>query len=360
MSDATRRWRGAALEPAAEAFKRWRARDPYPDVEPALLNTRDILAYVATTGMLDPFDPDDSASLKPATVALHLGGTFIWFDQDGVKRVKVLSEGRLFELPSNSITYVTLREHLRLPDYMAARFNLRVDLVHKGFLLGTGPMVDPGFDGTLLVPLHNLTTNPYQVKVGTRLIWIEFTKLSPLDRWVAPEPTAGNPPPAPDTLGAFVSYPPFPRSSPHDGVERALVDESGRRHPSVRSSIPEALRAARRAAEDAAQESRAAKDAAEKAKDEAEKIRQSAHDANLRVSIAAIVATVVAGALTILPILFELDGLRVGLLADSRQLLQETRLQQLELRAATPALEARLTELDTHCDAEGHCACVDP
>ena len=39
-------------------------------------------------------------------------------------------------------------------------------------------MVDPGFVGSLLIPLHNLTDNDYDVRAGDDLLWVEFTKLT--------------------------------------------------------------------------------------------------------------------------------------------------------------------------------------
>jgi hypothetical protein len=43
-------------------------------------------------------------------------------------------------------------------------------------LLGTGPLVDPGFNGRLLIPLHNLTDSDYPIDTDKALIWIDFTK----------------------------------------------------------------------------------------------------------------------------------------------------------------------------------------
>ncbi len=61
---------------------------------------------------------------------------------------------------------------------MVLRFNLKVKHVYKGLLLGTGPIVDPGFKGKLHIPLHNLTSNDYEFKYKEELIQVEFTKLS--------------------------------------------------------------------------------------------------------------------------------------------------------------------------------------
>ena len=53
----------------------------------------------------------------------------------------------------------------------------------QGLLLGTGPLVDPGYEGHLLVPLHNLTTNKYVMREGETFAWVEFTKIAPNAAW---------------------------------------------------------------------------------------------------------------------------------------------------------------------------------
>src|SRR5438034_7960116 len=44
-------------EKALNAFERFRGRDPFPEIAPALLNSADISDYAAATGMLCPFLP---------------------------------------------------------------------------------------------------------------------------------------------------------------------------------------------------------------------------------------------------------------------------------------------------------------
>ncbi len=100
------------------------------------------------------------------------------------KREKIyIDKGREILIPKNSITYILLKEEFRLPEYIGARFNLSIQYIHKGILLGTGPMVQPGFSGRLLIPLHNLTGNNYRFTGGEGLIMVEFTKFSRLEYW---------------------------------------------------------------------------------------------------------------------------------------------------------------------------------
>jgi hypothetical protein len=46
--------------------------------------------------------------------------------------------------------------------------------VYKGLLLGTGPQVDPGFEGNLFIPLHNFTTTKIKIHLNQYFVSIDF------------------------------------------------------------------------------------------------------------------------------------------------------------------------------------------
>lgn len=90
--------------------------------------------------------------------------------------------GKFFEkkigslvLPPNSLTFVTTIEKFNLPRNLIARFNLKSSWVHKGILLGTGPIVDPGFTQRIVIPLHNFSNDYIYINYGEQLINVEFT-----------------------------------------------------------------------------------------------------------------------------------------------------------------------------------------
>ena len=159
--------------------------DPYPDIAPSLLNSADIIRYAQKGCLVHPFDMNREA-LNPATYTVKFLGTLYLWEQDGRTRRPCqmpITEGEPVRLPANSISYLQTGEQFRLPQYIAARFNLHIRHVHRGILLGTGPLVDPGFIGPLLIPLHNLTDNDYDVRGGDNLLWVEFTKLTHHPYW---------------------------------------------------------------------------------------------------------------------------------------------------------------------------------
>ncbi len=157
--------------------------DPFPGIPPALLNSADITKYAELGYLVVPFD---RGGLKSAAYTMKFLGTLYRWESEGDRLKKVacpIRHGRTYSLPKNSITYLFTEEKFCLPEYIAARINFRIPFVHKGMLLGTGPLVDAGFKGSLLIPLHNLTNNDYSIDGGDPLIWVEFTKLSPHPDW---------------------------------------------------------------------------------------------------------------------------------------------------------------------------------
>ncbi len=225
-------------EEATSRFEKYQSIDPYPEIPPALLNWADIEDYVAATGMVWPFYPNLEKS-KPASYEVNLLGKCVYWDETGDKKIKILKRGDEFILKRNSIAFVTLEPMFRLPDYIAIRFNLKITHVYRGILLGTGPLVDPGYKNKLSIPLHNLTTNDYTFRGGDPLIWMEFTKLSPIQRQSSVNKISDSP----TRQGHFKKFP--QRKNELEDVEDYLRKADS--HRPIRSSIPAAIQDAEQA-----------------------------------------------------------------------------------------------------------------
>lgn len=224
---------------AAQLAAQWKTRDPFPTIAASLLNSADICAYVATSGMIHPFYPT-TQYLKPASYAFRLLGPAVYWDDKDKKITQEIGEKDEFDLRPNSIAFVTLEPQLRLPDYIALRFNLKIHNVYRGLLLGTGPLIDPGFEGRLSIPLHNLTNNNYKFHGGESLIWVEFTKLSTNPRWHSGADAQTR------NEGLYVPYPePKTRRVVNDFLREADPNRS------IASSLPITIGQAREAAESA-------------------------------------------------------------------------------------------------------------
>jgi hypothetical protein len=78
-------------EEASRRYKQWKSKDPFPSIQPALLNSADIEDYVAVTGMLFPFNRD---KLKSASYEVPLEGEIHYWDEKGEKREMKLPKNR--------------------------------------------------------------------------------------------------------------------------------------------------------------------------------------------------------------------------------------------------------------------------
>ena len=224
-------------EKADELFKNFERKDPFPEIDRALLNSADVSDYVATTGMIYPFYEDKQ---KPASYEVAVLGKYVYWDEKNKKHVGEIKRGKEFVLRRNSIAFVTLEPTFRIPEYIAFRFNLKITHIYRGILLGTGPLVDPGFTGKLSIPLHNLTTNDYTLVGGEPLIWMEFTKLSWRREWQPSSEMISSV----QRKGKFYEFP--PRKKNFGDVEDYLRKADP--HRSIRSSISDVLHSAVKAA----------------------------------------------------------------------------------------------------------------
>lgn len=202
------------------------AEDPCENIKPSLLSADHIIEYVNQTGMISPFtsvhSKDKKSRLKAASYEGRIGDVAYAFSEDSVEPSRIYMRGhKSLRVPANSIIFVECDLEFRLPPFIAVRFNLQINHVHRGLLLGTGPLVDPGFWGKLCIPLHNLTNEDYHIPSDEGLIWIEFTKTTS-----APE--SGKPP----SNTEFFDIKKF--------IDKASL-QYGRSHDAIaiRSSIPD-------------------------------------------------------------------------------------------------------------------------
>lgn len=207
----------------AERFGK-KGKDTDSEIKPSLLSAEDIDLYVKKTGLIGPYyeGGGKKGRLKKAAYEGRIGTIAYRFNEQG-ELIDCPLNGRL-KVPKNSIVFVECDLDFRLPEFIALRFNLQIKHVHRGLLLGTGPLVDPGYWGKLCIPLHNLTDEDYEINLDDGLIWVEFTKTtSRLEEGQEPK---GRPPLDKEFWNI------------KDFIEKAQgdVDDAGRKTP-IRSSI---------------------------------------------------------------------------------------------------------------------------
>ena len=235
-------------------------KDPFPNIDASLLSADEIIQYVNKTGMIAPFSAqnheNEKSRLKSASYEGRIGKCAYIFEKGKNAPTQVFHEGDdHLKVPANTIVFVECDLDFRLPPFIAVRFNLQINHVHRGLLLGTGPLVDPCFWGKLCIPLHNLTSSDYVIPATEGIIWVEFTRTTSL-------PKSGRPP----SNTGFWDIKQF--------ITKASEEYDTRTSPvSIRSSIPDMTEESRQLAETAKLDSKASRNSAEKAKEFAEKVK---------------------------------------------------------------------------------------
>ncbi|MCB0339818.1 MAG: hypothetical protein KDD53_09440 [Bdellovibrionales bacterium] len=173
--------------------------DPLTDIPYSLLSAEHIRDYVLKTGLIAPFHiyGGRNSRLKDAAYEGRIGDVAYQYKSgENYPEIVYSRENGALRVPKNSIVFVECDLDFRLPEFIALRFNLQIKHVHRGLLLGTGPLVDPGYWGKLCIPLHNLTDEDYLIERDDGLIWLEFTKttsnLQPTDDRIG-RPPLGKP-----------------------------------------------------------------------------------------------------------------------------------------------------------------------
>lgn len=159
------------LPPADERLTPYFWRDPEPNFQ-GMLSADRIRAYHYAVGrMIRPFQEEH---LKPAAYELTLGPRWVI---EGETRY-LTDEQPVLTIPPNSIVFASMREMLLLPHWLVARFDLSIQFIYDGLLLGTGPQVDPGFKGVLSCPLHNISSQPITLEYKKPFAKMDFVKTS--------------------------------------------------------------------------------------------------------------------------------------------------------------------------------------
>jgi deoxycytidine triphosphate deaminase len=162
-------WREPTDRPLTRAY--W--EDPLPEWQGML--SSDLIAYYDDQigGMIGPWT---DAQLKPAGYELTLGEMCL---VQGERKI-LTPDDPWVEIPPNSIVFVSMEQWVRLPHYIAARFDLAIEFIYQGILLGTGPHVDPGFQGVLSCPLHNISNDAVHMRLSRTFAKMDFAKTSGL------------------------------------------------------------------------------------------------------------------------------------------------------------------------------------
>jgi len=128
-------------------------------------------AYRRNDILIDPFDEEQ---VQPATYDLRVGEQGATTSTK--KLVNIREIGYLLLQPGD-FGVIEVLEEIKLGAQYAGRFGLRSKYARKGLMATTGPQIDPGYHGRLIVGITNLTPKPISVPYKDDFLSIEFHRL---------------------------------------------------------------------------------------------------------------------------------------------------------------------------------------
>lgn len=119
-------------------------------------------------------NPFEEGQIQAATYDLRVGEKGA--TTSAKKLVNIRETGYLILQPGD-FGVVTVFEEIRLGPQYAARFGLRSKFARKGLIATTGPQIDPGYHGRLILGITNLTPKPVSLPYKDDLVSVEFHRL---------------------------------------------------------------------------------------------------------------------------------------------------------------------------------------
>ena len=130
-----------------------------------------IEAHRAGDILIDPFD---EPQVQAASYDLRVGGQGATTSSKRI--VNIREKGYLLIQPGD-FGVVTSLEILKLSPQHVGRFGLRSKFARKGLIATTGPQIDPGYHGRLIVGITNLTPRPVSLPFKDDFLSVEFHRL---------------------------------------------------------------------------------------------------------------------------------------------------------------------------------------
>jgi len=136
-----------------------------------LTDSQIVEAYKKGDIMIDPFDEKQVQSASYDLRVGEQGAT------TSTKKIVNLKENGYMSLQPGDFGVLTCLEIIRLGPQYAARFGLRSKYARKGLIATTGPQIDPGYQGRLIIGITNLTPKPVSLPYKDDLLSVEFHRL---------------------------------------------------------------------------------------------------------------------------------------------------------------------------------------
>lgn len=114
-------------------------------------------------------DIKDEYYFAPASYDFRLGNEYVIPNENGALFVKKCTDNSgVLVIPAFTSVLVSSYEKVKLPNNVAGRFDLRLQLGLKGCILQVGTQIEPGYEGILVGLLHNFSNKEIQLPYASR------------------------------------------------------------------------------------------------------------------------------------------------------------------------------------------------
>lgn len=120
-------------------------------------------------------EPFESSSLQPASYDMRVGAQAYVSGDEGI--TDVARQGLVIIEPGE-FAVVTTRETVRCGPQVAGQLGLSSALARQGLTLLSGPQIDPGFEGVLIVRVANLAPNRVTLLYESPFLTAQFFQLA--------------------------------------------------------------------------------------------------------------------------------------------------------------------------------------
>jgi len=139
----------------------------------AMLSDTEIKAAVASREIV--LEPFDATRVEPASYDLRVG---TWAFSSSLKEKSNLSQKGMLVIEAGEFAVVESRERVELAPNIAAQLGLRSEYARRGLLMLSGPQIDPGFQGILVVRLVNVAPTSVAVAYEAPFLTAQFFRLA--------------------------------------------------------------------------------------------------------------------------------------------------------------------------------------
>ena len=119
-------------------------------------------------------EPFETGQVQAATYDLRVGRQGA---TTSAKKIINIEEQGYLALEPGDFAVISVLEIIKLGTQYAARFGLRSKYARRGLIATTGPQIDPGYRGRLMIGLTNLTPNTVTLPFRDDIVSVEFHRL---------------------------------------------------------------------------------------------------------------------------------------------------------------------------------------